>query len=413
MPMTKAKILIVEDEAIAAENIAGRLQQQGYDVLGIVDTGMAAIEAAKHKQPDLVLMDIMLKGDLDGVSAAKEIYAQYQIPVVYMTAFADDKTIERVKDTEPFGYLVKPFKPQELKATVEVALRKHQSEIDRRSALAQTEKLRDQAESISALKSDFVAMVSHEFRNPLSTIYLSTDLLENQGQHWSEEKRSKRFQRIKQSIERMTDLLDDVLSMSKAEAGKLRLQPELFDLETFCRDLVDEMRAIAGINHTVTFISYCISSEVRTSYMDMKVLRYILSNLLSNAIKYSPNGGIVHLRLMHPQEADVAASSKLEADQNLIGDDCKHLVTSKIIFQIRDQGIGIPPEDMESLFDPFYRSTNVGKIVGSGLGLSIVKKYVELLGGSIMVQSEVGVGSTFTVALPLVTRRFLSPLEVL
>lgn len=413
MPMTKAKILIVEDEAIAAENIAGRLQQQGYDVLGIVDTGMAAIEAAKHKQPDLVLMDIMLKGDLDGVSAAKAIYTQYQIPVVYMTAFADDKTIERVKDTEPFGYLVKPFKPQELKATVEVALRKHQSEIARRSALAQTEKLRDQAESVSELKSDFVAMVSHEFRNPLSTIYLSTDLLENQGQQWSEEKRSKRFQRIKQSIERMTDLLDDVLSMSKAEAGKLRLQPELFDLEAFCRDLVEEMRAIAGINHTVTFISYCISNEVRTSYMDMKVLRYILSNLLSNAIKYSPNGGIVHLRLMHPQEADVSVSSKLEPDRNLIGDDCKHLVTSKIIFQIRDQGIGIPPEDMESLFDPFYRSTNVGKIVGSGLGLSIVKKYVELLGGSIMIQSEVGVGSTFTVALPLVTRRFLSPLEAL
>ncbi len=419
--MSTAKILIVEDEAIAAENIASRLQQQGYIVTGIVDTGLAAIQAAKLKHPDLVLMDIMLKGDMDGIAAAREIYNLHQIPVVYMTAFADEKTIQRVKETEPFGYLVKPFKPQELKATVEVALRKHQLEADMRSSLEQVEQMRQKAEIISALKSDFVSMVSHEFRNPLATIYLSTDLLESQGQQWSEEKRAKRFERIKQAVQRMTDLLDDVLSVGKAEAGKLQLEPTLFDLEAFCHDRVDEIRSISGINHTVTFISYCLSHEVRHTYMDTKVLRYILSNLLSNAVKYSPNGGIVHLRMMYPQEAEaqetqVSLPTKpipkpdLTADVMIGAEDTKHLVTSKIVFQIRDQGIGIPPEDYEHLFEPFYRARNVGKIAGSGLGLTIVKKYVELMGGSISVQSELEVGTTFTITIPLVTRKQLTVL---
>lgn len=223
------------------------------------------------------------------------------------------------------------------------------------------------------------------------------------------------------SIQRMTDLLDDVLSVGKAEAGKLQLEPTLFDLEAFCRDQVDEIRSIAGINHTVTFISYCLSNEVRHTYMDTKVLRYILSSLLSNAVKYSPNGGIVHLRMMYPQEAEaqetqVSLSAKpipkpdLTTDVMIGAEDTKHLVTSKIVFQIRDQGIGIPPEDYEHLFEPFYRARNVGKIAGSGLGLTIVKKYVELMGGSVSVQSELQVGTTFTIAIPLVTRKQLTVL---
>ncbi len=126
---TLPKILIAEDELIVAENIARNLKQQGYEVVAIVDSGEAAIAEALRNQPDLVLMDIMLQGEIDGIQATATMNAQRLLPVIYMTAYADDATLERAKLTEPYGYLVKPFKPHDLKTSIEVALQKYQSDI--------------------------------------------------------------------------------------------------------------------------------------------------------------------------------------------------------------------------------------------------------------------------------------------
>lgn len=126
--ITQPKILIAEDELIVAENIAHHLRRQGYEVLAIVDSGEAAIQEAIQTHPDLILMDIMLQGDLDGVQATEVIHSQLQLPVIYMTAYADDTTLERAKRTDPYGYLVKPFKPNDLKTSIEVALQKRRSE---------------------------------------------------------------------------------------------------------------------------------------------------------------------------------------------------------------------------------------------------------------------------------------------
>lgn len=127
-PTSPTKILVVEDELIAAENISRNLKKLGYEVIGIVDSGIEAIETATNQHPNLVLMDIMLQGDLDGIEAAGHIRSQLKIPVVYMTAYADDNTLSRAKLTEPYGYLVKPFKPQGLKTTIEIALQKYKGE---------------------------------------------------------------------------------------------------------------------------------------------------------------------------------------------------------------------------------------------------------------------------------------------
>ncbi|MDY7008917.1 MAG: EAL domain-containing protein [Cyanobacteriota bacterium] len=127
-PKPNTKILVIEDELIVAENIARNLKKLGYEVVGIVDSGEEAIQTATKKLPNLVLMDIMLQGDMDGIEAAGYIRSQLKIPVVYMTAYADDRTLGRAKLTEPYGYLVKPFKPQSLKTTIEIALQKYQSE---------------------------------------------------------------------------------------------------------------------------------------------------------------------------------------------------------------------------------------------------------------------------------------------
>jgi diguanylate cyclase (GGDEF)-like protein len=125
---TNIKILIVEDELIAAENISRNLKQQGYEVVGVVSTGEEAIQEAIANHPDLVLMDIMLPGDIDGIKAAHTIHTQLQIPIVYMTAYADNDTLEKAKHTEPYGYLVKPFKPQDVRTTIEIALQRYKTE---------------------------------------------------------------------------------------------------------------------------------------------------------------------------------------------------------------------------------------------------------------------------------------------
>jgi len=170
----------------------------------------------------------------------------------------------------------------------------------------------------------------------------------------------------------MTQLLDDVILMGKAEVGKLECEPIMLDIVQFCRDLVDELYPNNISKCPMAFVS---QTSVFHACLDEKLLRHILSNLLSNAVKYSPNGGTINFQLGCQQD--------------------------EINFQIQDEGIGIPLNDQERLFSSFYRASNVGNISGTGLGLAIVKKAVDLHQGKITVKSEVGVGTTFLVSLPL------------
>jgi CheY-like chemotaxis protein len=124
--MTDAKILVVEDENIVALEIKKRLQKLGYIVPGVASTGEDAISKAEGIRPDLVLMDIMLKGEIDGIHAAGEIRKRFNIPVVYLTAYSDEETLQRAKLTEPYGYILKPFEEDDLRTTIEIALYRHQ-----------------------------------------------------------------------------------------------------------------------------------------------------------------------------------------------------------------------------------------------------------------------------------------------
>jgi len=133
--MTNAKIMIVEDEWILAEDTQNRLQDLGYVVSSVASTGKEAIQKAKEDKPDLVLMDIVLEGEMDGIEVAKQIYADFDIPFIYLTAYADDKILERIKVTEPFGYIVKPFTSEDLRIAIELALYKHKAEGKRRKQI--------------------------------------------------------------------------------------------------------------------------------------------------------------------------------------------------------------------------------------------------------------------------------------
>jgi signal transduction histidine kinase len=242
----------------------------------------------------------------------------------------------------------------------------------RKQAEEEVSKALEQERELSELKSRFISMTSHEFRTPLTTILSSAELLEDYGDDWSKNKKVEHLQRIQNSVDRMTQLLNDVLLLGKVEAGKLECQPSPMNLNKFCSDLIEELQLGDGKKHTITFVK---KGEWTTAYMDEKLLRQILSNLLSNAIKYSPVGSTVQM---------TASCEKGE-----------------VIFKIKDSGIGIPSEDLQRLFDTFHRAKNVGTIPGTGLGMAIVKKSVDLHGGQITVNTEVGVGTVFTVTLPL------------
>ena len=195
-------------------------------------------------------------------------------------------------------------------------------------------------------------------------------MLELYGYKWDESKKLEHLRRIQTAAEHMTELLDNVLLVSKAEAEKLQFKPAPMDLSQFCCNLVEEMQLIAG--HAINFIS---QGQCTNVCLDVTLLRHILTNLLSNAIKYSPPESTVEFNLV-----------------------CDRVAA---IFSIKDNGIGILEADQAQLFQSFYRGSNVGTTSGTGLGLAIVKKSVDLHGGEVTLISAVGVGTKFTVTIPL------------
>ncbi len=249
-----------------------------------------------------------------------------------------------------------------------------------RQAEAELQKAREQEKALEKerelndLKSRFITIASHEFRTPLSTILFSAEFLKNYGYKLTNEKKLMHFERIGGAVRRMTQLLEDVLLIGKNDAGKLQFNPTEVELETFCSDLVEELQISTGSQHQIIWENHCDRTHAR---LDEKLLRHILTNLLSNAIKYSNDGNPVHLELSCQNET--------------------------VVFLVKDQGIGIPQEDQQQLFESFHRAQNVGNISGTGLGLVIVHKCVELHSGQITFASEAGIGTTFRVAIPLST----------
>jgi PAS domain S-box-containing protein len=231
----------------------------------------------------------------------------------------------------------------------------------------------EREKELSALKTRFFAMASHEFRTPLSTALAAAQVLENSQNEWDNtEKRLRNLHRIQDSVRNMVQLLDDILTINRAETGKLAFNPKPLELEPYCLQFVEEMQLSADGQHTINFS--CQGTACSIS-LDEKLLRSILSNLISNAIKYSPNSGVIDLTLDFQFNA--------------------------VLIRVQDQGIGIPSEDQKQLFEPFHRGKNVRTIPGTGLGLVVVKKCVDLHQGSISINSEVGVGTTCLVTLPL------------
>jgi PAS domain S-box-containing protein len=254
--------------------------------------------------------------------------------------------------------------PHLLTVALDVSARKR-AEQELRAALGQEKEL-------SRLKTNFVNLVSHEFRTPLGVILSSTEILESYHARLDEQQRAGHLQDIRHATKQMAGLMDEVLLLGRVEAGKMQCKPEPFKLKAFCKRLMDEQLAV---NNAKCPIVLQVGPNAGSAHGDEGLLRHVFGNLLSNAIKYSDCGKPVHFSV--------------------------HREGNSAVFAVRDSGIGIPIEDQARLFQAFHRGQNVGEVPGTGLGLVIVKRCVDLHDGTIEFASELGAGTTVTVKLGL------------
>lgn len=222
------------------------------------------------------------------------------------------------------------------------------------------------------LKSRFVSMVSHEFRTPLATILSSLSLARKYVENNDKEKQDKHFNRIKSSVNNLTDMLNDVLSLSKLEEGKVLVNYESVHFADFIQEIIQELKTIAKKEQKIEYDFQHNREEIPA---DKKIIRHILFNLISNAIKFSPQDGHIQIK------------SKIK--------------DSKLTIEVKDNGIGISAEDQKHLFESFFRGENAINIPGTGLGLNIIYRYIKLLNGEVTLYSQLNQGTTFVIELPI------------
>lgn len=223
---------------------------------------------------------------------------------------------------------------------------------------------------LSELKSRFVSMASHEFRTPLSTIMSSASLISKYTEEAQNEKRQKHVNRIKSAVINLTGILNDFLSLSKIEEGKIEIGNTDVNLNELCNLVVDEVKGLLKNGQKIEQSN----TDNLVIHSDKRILKNVLFNLISNAIKYSEEDSKIFCRIFQEGEET-------------------HI-------EVQDYGIGIPENEQKYLFERFFRASNVETIQGTGLGLNIVKRYIELLGGKITFSSNLGEGTTFKIVLP-------------
>ncbi|OIV40535.1 PAS domain-containing sensor histidine kinase [Flavobacterium johnsoniae] len=229
----------------------------------------------------------------------------------------------------------------------------------------------EKEKELGKIKSRLLSMASHEFRTPLSTIHLSTSLIQRYSEDLNNPKIETHIRKIKSAVSNLTTILDDFLLLEKAESNKITLQISCFDLQDFIKEIIGELKLLTKKKQKIISIP---NTEVTLVKLDKNLLKNCIINLVSNAIKYSG------------EETEIELSTAM--------------TSSKIIINVKDNGIGIPEGDHEHLFEAFFRAHNTGNIPGTGLGLHIVSRYVSLMNGTISFESAINKGTLFTIELP-------------
>lgn len=367
------KILVIEDEAILRREVVEWLKLEGYEASGAPD-GAAGVEQAFRLMPDLIVCDITMP-KLDGYGVLLELRAHPStaaIPFIFVTARASHDDVRYGMELGADDYITKPFTRLDFLRAIETRLQKKvMSESLYLQVIEQWQQAFEQEHEQRLMKAKLVAMFSHDFRNPLSSILSSNSLLRDYADRMDESRRFIHFNRIEASVFQLLQMLDDMLIVSQMESGNLEFTPEPLNITDFLKKIVDEFQIIHAETHQLVFESRVIQKIPG----DSRLLRQISANLISNAIKYSPQGSEVRVSL---DKSDLP----------------------QVVLTVQDQGVGIPEADQGRMFQAFQRGSNVGEVLGTGLGLAIVKQAVEVHGGSVQLQSQVNYGTTVQVTIP-------------
>jgi signal transduction histidine kinase len=350
------KVLIVEDEKIIAMELEQQIKQLGYAVIGPVASGEAALKSAEIDRPDLVLMDIRIQGPADGIETAEAIRYRFGIPVIYLTAHADQITLQRAKMTEPLGYLLKPWREHELLAAITVALHKHKMN-----------------KALEQRQADFLAMLTHDIQNPLQLVLGYADVLAEElsssGLHQAEQL----LNQMRDNILSTSDLVVNYSTSLALEGGRFPLVSERVQINEILGQV--ETRYVAEAARRDLSLETKLAGNLPLVEGDALALERVFANLIHNALKFTPQGGQV--LITSSQQGETVAVS------------------------VRDTGPGIPPEQIPALFEKYWRHKRHAHHDGSGLGLFIVKSLVEAQGGRVEVESALAIGTCFKVILPV------------
>jgi DNA-binding response OmpR family regulator len=384
--MNKVRILIIEDDPDLLEAYARIIGKAGYEVLR-AESGNKGLHICQNEHPDLVLLDAMLPDTL-GIEICRQIKSNSDLMGIFVLMLSGQKTspdnLAEGLEAGADGFLTKPVEAKVLLAHVRAMLRIKKAEQDLKVREEQyrlmAEELKEtnqRLEEYNRLKAEFIANMSHELRTPLTAIIGFAQL--------PQIKPSKEpippdcqmaFERILRNGRHLLGLIDEVLDIAKIEAGRLKIHREHFDVAELTQSAFNELQSLAlqkGLDYVLN-----IPKELPLAFSDPVRIRQVMINLLSNAIKFTQKGG-VEVELISENEHN-----------------CR--------FIVRDTGIGIDPKSIGFIFERFRQVDGAMTRLagGAGLGLSIVKQIVELLGGEIEVSSKLGEGSAFAVILPLV-----------
>lgn len=399
------KILVTEDDEFTASFLKTSLTKMGYSPIEIATNGEEAVQKCDSFHPDVVLMDIELPGQLDGITATDIIRQKHNIPVIYVTSNSNHEILKRALASNPNGYVLKPINGEQLFPLIEMSIRRNNLELELRNLNEQLEeKVTERTKELSSkniileqeiqrresienelkdslakekelneLKSRIVSIVSHEFKTPLTTILSSAQLIEYHLNKNSEPaKIEEHSHTIIKSVKLLTEIINETLFIGKSDSNQIQINKTIFYPKEFISKIIHDLEIGVGKEHQfIVYHSDEIPSKLQT---DTRMLKQILNNILSNSIKYSPKNPLIKI------------SSSWDSEGWKI--------------DITDHGIGIPIKDQKFLFKMFNRASNTTNIEGTGIGLAIVKRCIDLLGGKISVHSEENKGATFSILLP-------------
>ncbi|WPO42881.1 sensor histidine kinase [Tardiphaga sp. 42S5] len=371
--VTRARVMVVEDDRIVARDISEQLGRIGHSVIGVTARGEAAIELAINNRPDLVLMDIRLEGEIDGIDAARQIRARCQTPVVFLTAYADDETVRRASQAEPFGYLLKPFEDLQLRTVIEMALYKDRADRKLRESAAALQVAQAELARMSRITTmgQLTASIAHEVNQPLMAVVMNAEACVQ----W--------------------------LKGEKANVGEARAAAERAIAEGHrAGAIIERVRAIArnapvvfevlDLNEMIEGVLSIVQPELSRQELALDVylqpgqplivgdrvqLQQVMLNLVSNAADA--------INASETQQRRVTVASAMDP-------------SGEVCVTVEDAGAGIDPDHLDMIFNPFFTT----KQDGIGMGLSICRSIIDAHGGRLWAEPRVPTGTRFRFTLP-------------